>query len=57
MGKKGMHVFGGVIDPDYLGEVSVMIYNSTAWFGIFNSVVHSIAPSMSFYPDFISILC
>lgn len=28
MGKNGLTVFGGVIDPDYSGEISVMIYNT-----------------------------
>lgn len=29
MGKNGMKVFGGVIDPDYMGTLGIMIYNST----------------------------
>lgn len=28
MGARGLHVFGGVIDPDYRGEWSVLVYNS-----------------------------
>jgi len=28
LGKKGIHVFGGVIDSDYRGEVVVLLYNS-----------------------------
>ena len=28
MGKKGIHVFGGVIDSDYRGEWMVLLYNS-----------------------------
>lgn len=28
MGKNGMHVFGGVIDPDYTGEICVLLYNT-----------------------------
>jgi len=29
MGKKGLHVFGGVVDEDYRGEWFVMLHNST----------------------------
>jgi dUTP pyrophosphatase len=29
MGKKGLHVFGGVVDEDYRGEWFVMLFNST----------------------------
>ncbi len=28
MGSKGMHVFAGVIDCGYIGEISVILYNS-----------------------------
>lgn len=28
MGVKGIHVFGGIIDPDYRGEWAVLLYNS-----------------------------
>lgn len=28
MGCKGIHVFGGVIDPDYSGEIGLVLYNS-----------------------------
>ncbi len=30
MGNKGIHRFGGVIDPTYRGEWKVILYNSTA---------------------------
>lgn len=29
MGSKGLHVFGGVVDSSYRGEVSVVLFNST----------------------------
>lgn len=29
MGAKGMHVFAGVIDTGYVGNISVVLYNST----------------------------
>ena len=28
MGLKGVHVFGGIIDPDYRGEWIILLYNS-----------------------------
>lgn len=28
MGKKGIHIFGGIIDSDYRGEWAVLLYNS-----------------------------
>lgn len=28
MGKNGLHVFGGVVDPDYTGEICVLIHNT-----------------------------
>ncbi len=30
MGKRGLHVFSGVIDSGYCGEVGVLLYNSSA---------------------------
>ncbi len=31
MGSKGLHVFAGVIDSGYTGEISVMLYNANSW--------------------------
>ncbi len=31
MGSKGLHVFGGVVDADYRGEISVVLHNSNTW--------------------------
>lgn len=28
MGKRGIHVFGGVVDPDYKGKIGVLLYNT-----------------------------
>ena len=28
LGKAGLHVFGGVVDPDYTGEICVLIHNT-----------------------------
>jgi dUTP pyrophosphatase len=31
IGSKGLHVFAGVIDSGYTGEISVMLYNANTW--------------------------
>ncbi len=31
MGSKGLHVFAGVIDAGYTGEISVILYNANSW--------------------------
>lgn len=31
MGKRGLHVFGGVVDSDYRGEWKVLLYNATGY--------------------------
>ena len=37
MGLNGLHVFGGVVDPDYTGEICVLLHNTNT----FDIQIHS----------------
>ena len=53
MGMNGLHVFGGVIDPDYTGEICVLIHNTNK-FDVEIQAKNRVA-QMVFHPTFIDI--